>query len=182
MTQPRSGAAKPIQPASVNRELDGLRTILNKAVEWGKLLESPARNVKRLKVDNRRTRILTDDEQRAILGACPRKLRAIVLLALITGARIGELLALRWADCEDGFVPFWETKNGKVRRIPISPAIKAVLDLTGRGHNAVTKRRNRWRLSSTASEIAKWLKEIGGRQGDRTPDLCIANAALSQLS
>jgi hypothetical protein len=35
---------------------------------------------------------------------------------------------------------------------------------------------------STASEIAKLLKEIGGRQGDRTPDLCIANAALSQLS
>ena len=118
MTQPRSGAAKPIQPASVNRELDGLRTILNNAVEWGKLLESPARNVKRLKVDNRRTRILTDDEQRAILAARPRKLRAIVLLALITGARIGELLALRWADCEDGFVPFWEAKNGKVRRHP----------------------------------------------------------------
>ena len=36
--------------------------------------------------------------------------------------------------------------------------------------------------SSTASEIAKLLKELGGRQGDRTPDLCIANAALSQLS
>jgi hypothetical protein len=30
--------------------------------------------------------------------------------------------------------------------------------------------------ASTASEIAKLLKEIGGRQGDRTPDLCIANA------
>jgi len=26
------------------------------------------------------------------------------------------------------------------------------------------------------------LKEIGGRREDRTPDLCIANAALSQLS
>ena len=45
-----TGAAKPIRPASVNRELDALRSILAKAVEWGKLLESPARNVKRLKV------------------------------------------------------------------------------------------------------------------------------------
>ena len=35
---------------------------------------------------------------------------------------------------------------------------------------------------STAMEIAKLLKEIGGRREDRTPDLCIANAALSQLS
>ena len=33
-----------------------------------------------------------------------------------------------------------------------------------------------------ASEIASFLKEFGGRRGDRTPDLCIANAALSQLS
>jgi hypothetical protein len=29
--------------------------------------------------------------------------------------------------------------------------------------------------SSAAAEISKLLKEIGGRQGDRTPDLCIAN-------
>lgn len=36
--------------------------------------------------------------------------------------------------------------------------------------------------SSTAAEITKLLSESGGRQGDRTPDLCIANAALSQLS
>jgi hypothetical protein len=35
---------------------------------------------------------------------------------------------------------------------------------------------------STAAEIVKLLKEIGGRQEDRTPDLRVANAALSQLS
>ena len=32
------------------------------------------------------------------------------------------------------------------------------------------------------SEIARLLKEIGGRQEARTPDLRVANAALSQLS
>jgi hypothetical protein len=36
--------------------------------------------------------------------------------------------------------------------------------------------------SSTASEIAELLKDYGGRQEDRTPDLRVANAALSQLS
>jgi hypothetical protein len=76
------GGSKPIQPATVNRELDTLKSVLSKAVEWGKLLESPARNVKRLKVDNRRTRILTEDEQRRLLEAAPRKLRAFVTLAL----------------------------------------------------------------------------------------------------
>ena len=36
--------------------------------------------------------------------------------------------------------------------------------------------------SKTASEIADLLRDVGGRQEDRTPDLRIANAALSQLS
>src|SRR5205085_11749025 len=83
-----------------------------------KLLDHPMRAVKRLKVDNRRTRILTDAEQTALLAHCRRKLRAIVALALITGARIGELLALPWEACEDGFLTFLETKNGRSRRIP----------------------------------------------------------------
>jgi len=75
-----TSAPKPIRPATVNRELDTLKSILSKAVEWGKLRESPARLVKRLKVDNRRTRILTDDEQRALFEACPRKMRGIATL------------------------------------------------------------------------------------------------------
>jgi len=119
--------AKPVKPATVNRELDVLKSILSKAVEWGKLLESPARIVKRLRVDNRRTRILSDDEQRRLLAECPKKLRALVMLALITGARIGELLALRWEEADDGFLTFLDTKNGKMRRIPIGPSIAAVL-------------------------------------------------------
>ena len=36
--------------------------------------------------------------------------------------------------------------------------------------------------ASTAAEIAKLLSESGGRQEARTPDLRVANAALSQLS
>ena len=65
----------------------------------GKLLDSPARGVKRLRVENLRTRILTLDEQRRLLKACRLKLRAIVTVALISGARIGEVLSLQWTQC-----------------------------------------------------------------------------------
>jgi hypothetical protein len=37
-------------------------------------------------------------------------------------------------------------------------------------------------VMSTETEIAELLKKGGGRQEDRTPDLCLAKAALSQLS
>ncbi len=271
-----TGAAKPLKPATVNRELDTLKSILSKAVEWGKLLESPARSVKRLKVDNRRTRVLTEGEQRALLDACPRKMRYLVTLALITGARVGELLALRWEHIEEGYLTFWETKSGKPRRIPVSPAIDAVLGELPKIHpwvftNANTEDRytvngaahvfNRaveraqianpgevtlhtlrhtalsrmiangyddytvmeisghsstrmlarythpteerklgalalpavvtnWSQTTKAAgkdiqaaqEIVDLLRKFGGRQEDRTPDLRVANAALSQLS
>jgi len=120
-------SAKPVQPATVNRELDTLKSIFSKAVEWGKLIESPARGVKRLPVENRRTRILSLDEQRRLLKACKAKLRAIVTVALITSARIGEVLSLRWDQCQDGHITFLRTKNGKARRIPLSATLAAVL-------------------------------------------------------
>jgi len=123
----QKGKTKPIQPATVNRELDTLKSMLSKAVEWGKLLESPARNVKRLRVENRRTRILSPDEQTRLVAACSGKLRAVVLLALITSARIGELLNLHWDDVTDQELVFWNTKNGKTRRIPLTSSILAVL-------------------------------------------------------
>jgi integrase len=87
-------SAKPIQPGTVNRELDTLRGIFTKAIEWGKLRDHPMANVRRLKLQNQRTRILSEAEQHDVLAACPKKLARIVRLALITGARIGELLAL----------------------------------------------------------------------------------------
>ena len=119
--------AKPVQPATVNRELDTFKSILSKAVEWGILVESPAVRVKRLPVANRRTRILSLDEQRRLLRACGPRLQAIVAVALITSARIGELLALRWDECDEEGVALLQTKNGKTRRIPMSPTIALIL-------------------------------------------------------
>lgn len=137
-----TGPAKAIRPGTVNRELDKLRSILSKAVEWGKLLEHPMRNVKRLRVENRQS-ILSEREQHDLLKACPLKMRALVTLALITGARVGQLLALRWADVSDDALTFLETKNGRIRRIPISVPIRAVLDALPKLHPWVLRTRDR---------------------------------------
>jgi integrase len=128
---------KPIRPGTVNRELDTLRAIFSKAIEWGQLREHPMRGVKRLKVDNRRTRILTEAEQLALLAACPKKLAAMVRLALITAARFGELFALTWPDITETELWFMETKNGRARALPLSPAISAVLKQVPKAKGAV---------------------------------------------
>jgi integrase len=177
----QDSAPKPIQPATVNRELDTLKSILTKAVEWGKLFESPARRVKRLKVENRRTRILTEEEQHRLLAACPRKLRAVVTLALITGARIGELLALRWDQCQEGFLIFLETKSGKTRRIPISPAIAAVLADQPRVHPWLfTNVRTRRPFRSVRQVFGRAVERAGILTGDVTLHT-LRHTALSRM-
>ena len=125
----RGDTSKPIQPATVNRELDTLKSIFSKAVEWGILIESPARLVKRLRVENQRTRIsMSLDEQRRLLRACGPQLQAIVAFALITSARISEILSPRWDQVDGDVITFYRTKNDKARRIPLGSALTELLN------------------------------------------------------
>ena len=78
-------------------------------------------------MENRRTRILSLDEQRRLLAVCHLKLQAILAMALITAARIGELLTLRWDQCDAREIVFLKTKNGKARRLPLSPTLAQIL-------------------------------------------------------
>jgi len=48
-----------VSPATVNREIAFLKTMFNKAVEWGRLESSPLKNVKKFKEPNSKDRILT---------------------------------------------------------------------------------------------------------------------------
>jgi len=85
-----------VKPASVNRELALLRHLLNKAVEWGKIKTSPFKGVKLLKGEEQRLRFLSQDEIRRLLSVCPEHLKPIVIIALHTGMRKGDILRLRW--------------------------------------------------------------------------------------
>jgi integrase len=158
---------KPVKPATVNRELDTLRGILSKAVEWGKLHESPARTVRRLKVDNRRTRILTADEEIRLVNACHGKFRTMVALALLTGARRGELLTLTWENVTDTEIVFLETKNGRPRRIPLSPAIRELLKPLPRVRPWVfTNVRTGQPYTTVGKNFERALERAGIRTGD----------------
>ena len=91
--------------------------------------ENPAHLVERAPERNARTRFLTADERARLLEACrasawPR-LYLLVLMAITTGARRGELLALTWADVdrEHAGAHVRETKNGDPRVLPLAPHV-----------------------------------------------------------
>lgn len=107
------GTGKPGNPttrqrsiATVNRELSLLRRIFNVAVENGWLLKNPFSTGKSLinpGDEKPRERILTKEEEQSLLAACdgPRAhLKPIIIMALDTGIRRGEMLKLRWVDID----------------------------------------------------------------------------------
>jgi integrase len=87
---------------TVNRELTCLRRLFTIACREGWIHRSPFTDCDTLicvAAERKRERILTREEEERLLTACtgPRKhLRAILLCALDTGMRMGELLKLRW--------------------------------------------------------------------------------------
>jgi integrase len=74
---------------------------LGHAVQWGVTVANVAANVKPPKVEATEIEILRDAERAAVLERLKgRAIHPIVVMALGTGMRRGELLALRWQDVD----------------------------------------------------------------------------------
>jgi len=107
--------------------------MIHKAVDW-ELVEETAlkkvRQAKQLEVNNRRLRYLSKEECHTLINACSAHLKPIVLTALNTGCRRGEILGLTWdnVDLKHGFILLDKTKNGDRREIPINATLRATLE------------------------------------------------------
>lgn len=92
--------------ATVNRELTVLRRMFSIALREGWILRHPfsgSDTVISPSDETKRTRVLSRAEEELLLDACdgPReKLRRIIICALDTGMRRGEILSLRWKDVD----------------------------------------------------------------------------------
>lgn len=123
---PKSGDQTRARKASANRIYSVLLAILNRAFKDGVVADDKVwRKVERFKkVDEPRIRFLTDAESVRLVNACPANLRALVRAALLTGARWGELSALKVADVSvNAATPrifIAESKSGKPRHVPLN--------------------------------------------------------------
>jgi integrase len=125
------GFQKPRQPATCNRYVAALSSVIQYGVEIGWCEHNPCRGLRRLKEDNARVRRLNPEERVKLLEACQADtdLLHIVQLALLTGARRGELQNMRWKDVDlnEALLVFPHTKNGDVRVIPLAPEAAGIL-------------------------------------------------------
>ncbi len=115
----------------LNRELEALRNLYNRMVEWGKATDNPVRKVKRLKEPDGRTRWLAEEEIGRLLAACNPQVRRAVVTTLHTGLRRQELLGLTVGDLDFArrtlMVRAAYAKNGERRSIPINAVLTETL-------------------------------------------------------
>ena len=119
-------------PGSINTELAMLSKAFSLAVmEWEWLKDNPVSRVPREKEDNEIDRWLTKDEEKRLLESSPEWLREIIVFALNTGLRQGELLSLEWnrVNLFRKTILIQKTKNGKPKTLPLN---KVALDVLNR--------------------------------------------------
>ena len=111
-----------VSVATSNRNLTLLRAIFNRALKHGRITESPMREMKLAKENNTRVRFIEEAEEARLIEALPERFRPLVIVALHTGARRGELLALRWNDIDfaTDTITIRKSKSGEGRRIPMN--------------------------------------------------------------
>jgi len=125
----KKGEEKFVSTSTVNRQLATLRNMFNKAVAWGKLQVNPMKDVRSLKEPKGRLRFLEQEEIIKLLASCSKKMKPIVILALFTGMRRGEILGLKWPDIDfkRNIITLLDTKNGEKREVPMNGHVKTAL-------------------------------------------------------
>lgn len=115
-----------VSDATVNRCLAILRRMLNLAAEWDYLEKGQVPKIKLFREDNLMERILSPEEEGRLLRCCSDHLRSILITALNTGMRLGEILGLTWdrIDLGAGTILVTKTKSGRDRALPVNGILR----------------------------------------------------------
>jgi len=128
-------------PATGNRELSVLSKIFRIAVRYGEAEFNPCQNVERLSLDNQRVRYLTEAEEVRLFDAMgdDELLKSVVIIALHTGLRRGEIFGLKWSDVdfERGMLQVRKTKTKLNRTVPMNARVREVLGRQSRSSEYV---------------------------------------------
>ncbi len=134
LTRGQGLSGKALSPSTVRRYLTVLGSAMGTATkDWFWLDNNPCVKVRRPTEPRGRVRFLDEDERPRLLAACEdseeRRLYPLVVMALCTGARKGELLNLSWrhVDLDRGVAIIHHSKNGERRALAITGLAAKVL-------------------------------------------------------
>ena len=136
-----------VAPATVNRYVAALSSLFTFAIKErlaDKGWVHPCRGIARQREDNEKERYLSDQERDALLAAARAsswdRLYLLILMAIVTGARRGNLLSLTWGDLDlsRGEARLKRTKNYDRHVLPLTPALVNELSRLKQGQSEKT--------------------------------------------
>lgn len=89
---------------------------------------NPAAPIRRLKVRAKPITPWSEEEIALFLAACPADLKTPFLLALCTGQRAADVVAMEWAAYQGAFIRVRQSKTGEPLDIACHPTLRAHLD------------------------------------------------------
>ena len=120
----RQSRNQAIKDATINRDLSVLRHVLYWAVDERLFAANPLARMKMARERHTRRQVLSVAEEVLLLGAAKEHLRAMILIALDTGMRRGEITGQKWEDVDFFqkvlFVTRSKTPEGESRAIPLT--------------------------------------------------------------
>jgi integrase len=127
----RHKTKKNLSDTTVNRDLEALRHMLFWAVDEGILLSNPLSHVLMVRERRKPRLMLTIPEEDKLLAAAASHLRSIIVAALDSGMRRGEILTERWEHVDFSrrilYVTHSKTAGGEAREIPLTERLLADL-------------------------------------------------------
>jgi hypothetical protein len=124
---------KGFAPSTINHSLTLLRRAFNLALRRTPPKVERVPWFPKLKEENVRQGFFEREDYERLRASLPEPLRPVLTFAYYTGARLGEVLSLRWdqVDFAGQVVRLYHTKNGEIRTIPIGfkELLSALTDL-----------------------------------------------------
>lgn len=126
---------KNLSPVTLNIELRTLRAAFYTAVRWKLITENPFRGVSLLRIPDQQPIHLTKEEFRKLIsGISETWFRDLIIVAVYTGLRRGELLNMLWKDVDFKRKVIYvqsnsnfRTKTGKRRTVPMNKDVVVIL-------------------------------------------------------
>ena len=117
-----------VSTTTLNRELALLKNMLSKAEEYRKIDFNPLLNKRIMYKEQHRENVLPKDELQRMVDSADSPLKEIILVALNTGMRKGEILNLEWGQVDlDNNSITTESKTGMIRKIPMNEKLFELL-------------------------------------------------------
>jgi site-specific recombinase XerD len=162
---------KRTSPTTVSIDLRAIKAAFNKAVDWNYIDKNPCKKVSPIKIPDRTPSYLAKaDFRRLYYGIKEEWLRDIVLFAVVTGMREGEVINLKWesVEIEKSIVHVrnsssFRSKMGKERAIPLNSVAARIIKARPHGGAFVFTDRNgeQIRQFHLTHIFKKYVRKVG---------------------